>query len=56
MKSVPFNIYALLTLIMVLFIIFTSRDYGAMKKSIEYAEETGKLFNEEYGQLLEKYN
>ncbi len=49
MKSVPFNIYALLTLIMVLFIIFTSRDYGAMKKSIEYAEETGKLFNEEYG-------
>jgi len=49
MKSVPFNIYAILTLIMVLTIIFTSRDFGAMKKSVEYAKETGKLYNEEYG-------
>ncbi|MGD1818408.1 MAG: Na+/H+ antiporter NhaC family protein [Pleomorphochaeta sp.] len=49
MKSVPFNMYAILTLIMVLTIIFTSRDFGAMKKSVEYAKATGKLFNEEYG-------
>ncbi len=49
MKSVPFNVYALLTLIMVVTIIITSRDFGAMKKSIEYSKETGKLFNESYG-------
>lgn len=49
MKSVPFNVYAILTLIMVATIIFTSRDFGAMKKSVDFAKETGKLFNEEYG-------
>lgn len=49
MKSVPFNVYAILTLIMVLTIIFTSRDFGAMKRSVEYAKETGNLYNEEYG-------
>ncbi len=49
MKSVPFNVYAILTLIMVLTIIFTSRDFGAMKRSVEYAKETGKLYNDEYG-------
>jgi Na+/H+ antiporter NhaC len=49
MKSVPFNVYAILTLIMVITIIFTSRDFGAMKRSVNYAKETGKLFNEEYG-------
>lgn len=49
MKSVPFNVYAILTLIMVVTIIITSRDFGAMKKSVEYSKETGKLFNEEFG-------
>lgn len=49
MQSVPFNVYAILTLIMVVTIIITSRDFGAMKKSVEFAKETGKLYNEEFG-------
>lgn len=47
-KAIPYNIYAILTLIMVLTIIFTNRDYGPMKKSQKLAEQ-GKLFNEAYG-------
>ena len=47
-KAVPYNIYAILTLIMVLTIIITNRDYGPMKKSQKLAEQ-GKLFNEAYG-------
>lgn len=47
-KAVPYNIYAILTLIMVLTIIFTNRDFGPMKKSQKLAEQ-GKLFNEAYG-------
>lgn len=48
LRSVPFNIYALLTLIMVLTIIFTGRDYGPMKKSQELANQ-GQLYNPGYG-------
>ena len=48
-RSIPYNIYAILTLIMVLTIIFTRRNFGPMKESVEYAEKTGKLYNEEYG-------
>ncbi|AEV28976.1 Na+/H+ antiporter [Sphaerochaeta pleomorpha str. Grapes] len=49
MRSVPFNIYAILTLIMVLTLILTGRNFGPMAKSIKYAKETGKLYNEDYG-------
>lgn len=49
MRSVPYNIYAILTLIMVGTIIITGIDFGSMKKSIEYAKTTGKLFNEDFG-------
>lgn len=49
MKSVPYNLYAILTLIMVVTIIFTSRDFGAMAKSVAYAKETGRLYNEDFG-------
>ena len=48
MKAVPYNIYAILTLIMVLVMIFIGKDYGPMKKSTELAKE-GKLFNQGYG-------
>ncbi|MGB4408093.1 MAG: Na+/H+ antiporter NhaC family protein [Sphaerochaeta sp.] len=48
-RSVPYNLYALLTLGMVLYIILSGRNYGPMAKSIAYAKETGKLYNEEYG-------
>ena len=49
MRSVPYNLYAILTLIMVLYVILSGRNYGPMAKSIAYAKETGKLYNEEYG-------
>lgn len=48
-KSIPYNIYAILTLIMVLTIILTGRNYGPMKRSVAYAKKTGKLYNDEYG-------
>lgn len=49
LRAVPFNLYAILTLIMVVFFIVTSRDFGPMKKS-EMLAKQGKLFNEEYGE------
>jgi len=49
MRGIPYNIYAILTLIMVGTIIITGADFGAMKKSVEYAKETGKLYNDEFG-------
>ena len=49
MRSVPYNLYAILTLLMVLYLILSGRNYGPMAKSIAYAKETGKLYNEEYG-------
>jgi Na+/H+ antiporter NhaC len=49
-RSIPYNLYALTALLMVLVIIFTKRDWGPMKASEEYAKATGKLWNEEkYG-------
>lgn len=47
-KAVPYNIYALLTLLMVLTLIFTGRDFGPMKKSKRLAEN-GSLYNPEFG-------
>ena len=47
-KAVPYNIYAILTLIMVVTIILTNRDFGPMKRSQRLAEE-GKLFNPAFG-------
>ena len=49
-RAVPFNLYALTTLLMVLTIIFFKADFGAMKKSETLARETGVLWNEKvYG-------
>ncbi len=48
-RSVPYNLYALLTLGMVLYIILSGRNFGPMAKSIAYAKETGKLYNEDFG-------
>lgn len=48
-RSVPFNLYALLTLIMVVTLILTGRNFGPMARSIRYAKETGNLYNVEYG-------
>ncbi|MGN1164463.1 MAG: Na+/H+ antiporter NhaC family protein [Candidatus Ornithospirochaeta sp.] len=48
-RAVPYNIYAILTLIMVLTIILTGRDYGPMKKSQALADK-GILFDSKYGE------
>ncbi|MBO5137571.1 MAG: Na+/H+ antiporter NhaC family protein [Spirochaetaceae bacterium] len=48
-KSIPYNVYAILALIMVLAIIFLKRDFGPMKQS-ELLATRGQLMNEEkYG-------
>lgn len=48
-RSIPFNIYAILTLIMVLTIILTGRDFGPMAKSVKLAKE-GHLYDSSYGE------
>ncbi len=47
-RAVPYNIYAILTLVMVVTMIFIGRDYGPMKKSAELAKN-GVLYNTAYG-------
>ena len=48
-KAIPYNLYALLALLMVLSVIFIKRDFGPMKASEDLAAK-GILFNEEkYG-------
>lgn len=48
-SSIPFNIYAILTLIMVVYVSLSGRDFGPMAESEKLAK-TGVLFNEEkYG-------
>jgi tetracycline resistance efflux pump len=48
-RSIPYNLYAIGTLIMVMALILTGREFGPMKASEDLAK-TGKLYNEEkYG-------
>ena len=48
-RSIPYNLYALLTIVMVVVIIITKRDFGPMAASHRYAESTGNLYNVKYG-------
>ena len=41
LSTIPYNLYALLTIIMVFFICFTGRDFGAMKKAEEQMMKRG---------------
>ena len=43
-KTIPFNVYALLTLVMVFSLCFIKFDFAKMKKNEIIAEETGDLF------------
>lgn len=45
MKTIPYNLYAILTIIMVLIICFTDFDFGPMKKAVEEAKN--KDFDED---------
>jgi tetracycline resistance efflux pump len=49
-RSIPYNLYALGTLVLVFSLIVTGRDFGPMKKSEQLALTGGKLYNDEkYG-------
>ncbi len=49
-RSIPYNLYALTALLMVLTVIFLKRDFGPMARSEAFTQKTGKLWNEElYG-------
>ncbi len=43
-NAIPFNFYALLTIVMMLFLAFSKFDYGPMKKHERNAVEAGDLF------------
>ena len=43
MMTIPFNVYAILTIIMVFVLCYTKLDFGKMKKNEQIAEETGDL-------------
>ena len=51
MQTVPYNLYALLTLTMVLFICLTDFDFGPMKKAVEEAEKQEYSEEEEEKEL-----
>ena len=43
-KAIPYNFYALLTIVMMIFLALTGLEYGPMKKHEKNAKETGDLF------------
>ncbi len=45
-KAIPFNFYALLTIIMMLFLALTGLDYGPMLKHEKNAKEKGDIFSD----------
>lgn len=50
LRAVPYNLYAILTLVMVVVVALTGRDFGPMKHSHMLYKEKGLLFNESYGE------
>lgn len=44
-KAIPFNFYALLTIIMMIFLALTNMDYGPMAKHEKNAREKGDIFS-----------
>jgi len=51
LKAVPTNFYAIFTILLVLFITVTNRDFGPMAKAERRARETGKVIRDD-AQLL----
>ena len=51
--AIPYNFYALLTIVMMFFIAITRFDFGLMKKHEKNAIENGDLFSTD---IKEKYN
>lgn len=48
-KCIPYNYYAILSIIMVLVVILFKLDFGPMAKAERRAEETGKLYEATFG-------
>ncbi len=44
-RAIPFNFYALLTIVMMLFLAITGMDYGPMRKHEKNAKEKGDIFS-----------
>ena len=44
-KAIPFNFYAILTIVMMLFLAFAQMDFGPMAKHEKNAKETGDVFS-----------
>ena len=53
-KAIPYNFYALLTIVMMIFLAVTGLDYGPMKKHEKNAKETGDLFTSGTKQAIEE--
>lgn len=46
LSALVFNFYALVTVLMVFFLVFSGRDFGAMKKAENRAQEEGKVLGD----------
>ena len=53
LQAIPFNFYALLTIVMMIFLAVTGLDYGPMKKHEDNARERGDLFTSGTKQAIE---
>ena len=53
-KAIPYNFYALLTIVMMIFLALTGLDFGPMKKHEKNAKETGDLFTSGTKQAVEE--
>lgn len=52
LQTIPFNLYALLTLAMIVFMICTNFDFGAMKKSLKLEQDGGIMAGESKDELV----
>ena len=53
-KAIPYNFYALLTIVMMIFLALSGLDFGPMKKHEKNAKETGDLFTSGTKQAIEE--
>ncbi|MBQ8184056.1 MAG: Na+/H+ antiporter NhaC family protein [Clostridia bacterium] len=53
-QAIPYNFYALLTIVMMIFLAVTGLNYGSMKKHEENAEKNGDLFTSGTKQAIEE--
>ena len=51
-QTIPYNLYAILTILMILVLVFTKMDFGAMRRFERKAQEQGDLDAQEGGMKL----